>query len=230
MDNQMNNLVEENLEISDFLKNSTIKKECVKVMKVYDWIIKKTEETRPVTVPVEFMPAINDAIAADHILNISGNIPVGDVSANVIYIKYGIEVDFKSKKVIVSCVQILKTAIATITIYDETARAEIGRFETTQQFLEKVALCVPSGLDENNVFIKTIRTNLVVLNNRAPINGSLNVEFDLCHDIQVEAEVKLQLIGSLSHSRPNDIKCPDGGTIDCKEMPFPNECPMIFPR
>jgi len=230
MDNQKTNIEEENLEISDFLKSSKLKRECVKVNKVYDWIIKKTEQTQSVPVPSEFLPAVNDAIAANHILYISGSMPVENVTANVIYIKYGIPYTIDGKTILISCVQILKTATATITIYDQTARVELARFDTTQQFLEKAALCVPVGLDENNIFIKTIKTNLVVLNNRAPINGALNVQFDFCQDIQVEAEVKLELIGTLCHSRVDNIQCPDPASIDCEDKPFPTQCPLIFPK
>ena len=160
--------------------------------------------------------------------------PVANVTTEIVYITYNVEATVHTptgdKTVTVACVQLLTTGTATITVYDEATDSNIARFDTTQQFFAKVALCVPEELGENNINIKTLRTNLVVLNNRAPINGILSVEFDFCLDIQVELEVKLQVYGTFCHPRPNDIVCPDGGSIDCSEVPFPAQCPIVFPR
>lgn len=209
--------------------NQTLENECIKVNKVYDWLTNRIDETKTIAVPQALLDAITAALDLGHTINIIGVLPLANVTSSVISIVYGIHVVVNGCDAVVSCVQILKSATATITVYDVTAGTELGNFDTTQQFLEKVALCVPEGLDATNIYINPTLAEVTILTS-VPIDGNINAMFSICQDIQVETEVKLQVIAAFCSPRADDIECPSSISTVCPTPSFPEQCPNVYPR
>lgn len=208
---------------------SQLENECIKVDKVYDWLTNRIDETKTIAVPAALLTAINAALAAGDTISIIGALPLANVTSSIINIVYGIPVVVNGCDAVVSCVQILKSATATITVNDVTTGLQLGQFDTTQQFLEKVALCVPEGLDATNIHIKPTLAEVTILTS-VPIDGNINAVFSICQDIQVETEVKLQVIAAFCNPRPDDIQCPSTLPAVCPTPSFPEQCPNVYPR
>ncbi|WP_349410304.1 hypothetical protein [Pseudalkalibacillus sp. SCS-8] len=95
---------------------------------------------------------------------------------------------------------------------------------------ESFVLCYPDGTDlfckVSKIFCR-IPSGTVLLNSPAP--ESFDIEITFCLDIQVEAEVKLEVLAKFCSPRDNDLIAPD--VVDqCPKVEFPPQCPDIFPR
>ncbi|MCF6136901.1 hypothetical protein [Pseudalkalibacillus berkeleyi] len=95
---------------------------------------------------------------------------------------------------------------------------------------ESFVLCYPDGTDlfckVSKIFCK-IPSGTVLLNSPAP--ESFDIEITFCLDIQVEAEVKLEVLAKFCSPRDNDLIAPE--SVDqCPKVSFPPQCPDIFPR
>lgn len=96
--------------------------------------------------------------------------------------------------------------------------------------LESFVLCYPDGTDlwcRITKIVCRIPSGTILLNCPAPESFDLEVIF--CVDIQVEAEVKLEVLAKFCSPRGNDLIAPE--VIDeCDPISFPAQCPDIFPR
>ncbi|WLD94963.1 hypothetical protein [Alkalihalobacillus sp. AL-G] len=96
---------------------------------------------------------------------------------------------------------------------------------------ESFVLCFPDGTDlfckVSKIFCR-IPSGTVLLNTPAPEEFSVEVTF--CIDIQVEAEVKLEVLAKFCSPRDNDLIAPISGIDQCPRVDFPQQCPDIFPR
>ncbi|MGP4082407.1 hypothetical protein ACTWQL_21180 [Pseudalkalibacillus sp. R45] len=97
---------------------------------------------------------------------------------------------------------------------------------------ESFVLCFPEGTDlfckVSKIFCR-IPSGTVLLNTPAP--DRFNVEITFCLDIQVEAEVKLEVLAKFCSPRDNDLVAEEDVIKDqCPRVEFPPQCPGIFPR
>ncbi len=97
---------------------------------------------------------------------------------------------------------------------------------------ESFVLCFPEGTDlfckVSKIFCR-IPTGSVLLNTPAP--DRFNLEITFCLDIQVEAEVKLEVLAKFCSPRDNDLVAEEDVIDDrCPKVSFPEQCPGIFPR
>jgi hypothetical protein len=95
---------------------------------------------------------------------------------------------------------------------------------------ESFVLCYPDGTDlfckVTKIFCR-IPSGTVLLNSPAPESFTLDITF--CIDIQVEAEVKLEVFAKFCSPRDNDLIAPDVAD-QCPPIQFPQQCPDIYPR
>ncbi|WP_257349085.1 hypothetical protein [Pseudalkalibacillus decolorationis] len=95
---------------------------------------------------------------------------------------------------------------------------------------ESFVLCYPEGTElfckVSKIFCR-IPTGTVLLNTPCP--DEFDIEITFCLDIQVEAEVKLEVLAKFCSPRDNDLIAPEMGD-QCPKVHFPPQCPDIFPR
>ncbi len=97
--------------------------------------------------------------------------------------------------------------------------------------LESFVLCYPDGTDlycRITKIIARIPSGTILLN--CPVPQSFDLEVIFCVDIQVEAEVKLEVLAKFCSPRDNDLIAPEDVDEWCPPVTFPEQCPDIFPR
>lgn len=215
-------------------------KVCIKTRKVFDWV------TRQVDLPVisksddnlkdffkcdgsliddicKFLDQHNDPkdftvvckidedsiicqeiVQPDGRLNVTVTLPNGD-------------------KVTLQKVKVLVKGLADIAILDENDRVICKSkrpitFVTAQTFI----LCAPDGTDvECEVTFSECDASLICTNDFQ----QLDVSITLCLDVQVEADVKLEVEAKICKPREEDIQAID----ICPDREFPPQCPEVFP-
>ena len=56
-----------------------------------------------------------------------------------------------------------------------------------------------------------------------PVDGQFVFQISICQDLQVETEVKLEVLGAFCSPRDNNIDCGTG--LVCDDVTFPKQCP-----
>lgn len=96
--------------------------------------------------------------------------------------------------------------------------------------LEPFVLCYPNGtflLCRIQKILAEITSGTVLLNMNAPRSFHLEVTF--CVDVQIEAEVKLEILGKFATSRENNLEPIEDEQTKCPPIEFPSQCPAIYP-
>lgn len=203
--------------------------ECIRVDKVYDWVIIPTDEIKQIPIPETSLVLIQAAIAAGHQLQITGTINLpDDVTTSIVsVIRKTVLID--GEPVVVGCAQILKTVTLTVNVFDITTgvTTPIATFTSTFQILERAGVCFPVPLTASNIHLKVTSASAISLSD-VPVNDNFIFEIGICQDLQVETEVKLEVLGSFCEPRTNTIDCGPGAFV-CPPPTFPASCPSIFP-
>lgn len=203
-------------------------KECIRVDKVYDWVVIPTDQIKEIPIPEACLVGIQTAIDAGHPLLIKGTINLpGDITTKIVsVVRKAVIID--GETVIVGCAQILKTVTITVEVIDTTVTGgTICLFTSTFQILERAGVCFPVPLTASNINLKVINAHAISLSD-VPVNGNLIFEIGICQDLQVETEVKLEILGNFCEPRDNTINCVPGSLV-CERPVFPGSCPGIFP-
>ncbi|QHA91603.1 hypothetical protein [Bacillus sp. N1-1] len=126
-------------------------------------------------------------------------------------------------------VDLLFTTDVKVKVVDRHGKL-VTDLDVNASVFESFVLCFPNGTDlfcRITKIVCRIPSGTVLLNSPAPDSFDLEVVF--CVDIQVEAEVKLEVLAKFCSPRDNDLLAPD--LIDeCPPVEFPEQCPDIFPR
>jgi hypothetical protein len=209
-------------------KDKAVTSECIRVNKIYDWVMLNTCEIKQVTVPDENLATLQALIDAGHLLEVIGTIDVADITTRIVSVVRK-NIIIHCKKTEIGCAQILKTVPLTIEVYDQTtgSTTPVVSFSTTFQILERVGLCFPEEFTVDNINIHVRNAEAVSLSN-TPVNGNFIFEITICQDVQVETEVKLEVQGKFCEPRKNNLDCGINGCI-CQKPTFPKQCPDIFP-
>ncbi len=96
--------------------------------------------------------------------------------------------------------------------------------------LEPFVLCYPNGTSlicRIQKILAEITSGTILLNTHVPKSFHLKVTF--CVDVQVEAEVKLEVFGRFASSRENNLEPIEGESVKCPPIKFPEQCPDIYP-
>lgn len=208
--------------------------ECIRVPKVYDWVTLNVDEIKNVTIPDAELLIINAAIAAGNQLNVVVTInPITDIDVNVFNITRKI-VDIDGVDTSIGCVQILKTVTLNISVFDlgtlETPIVPptlLTSFVSTSQFFERAGVCFPDEFTADNIVIHIKSAEALPLT-CFPVDGQFIFQIVVCQDLQVETEVKLEVLGRFCTPRDNNIDCNSG--LACDNITFPKQCPNIFPN
>jgi hypothetical protein len=128
----------------------------------------------------------------------------------------------------VGLVRILFIVPVTVIIINETVGVELCRFTVPVRFSDDVVLCLPKPLNETNVLCRIIdiecnATGLI-------FDGEVEIEVNICKEVQVEAEVKLEVLAKFCQPRgpfeipPQQFSCPPRVDFppQCDFFPIPN--------
>jgi DNA-binding beta-propeller fold protein YncE len=216
--------------------------DCIRVQKVYDWVVAANRDRNKVPIPDDCRPLVDAAIRAGQNITIQCVEPVVpptfplipkpqpaqalDFSCTIIGIRRE-TIIVNGNFVPVGIVRFLFGATLLIRVFaNGTLLCEIP---ATIQFDEEIVLCLPEPLDESNILcritaVECMPTNTVLL------GGMVELEVTLCKEIRVEAEVKLEVLAKFCHPRPI-IPVPSvTPSFICPPITFPPQCPDLFPR
>lgn len=207
--------------------------ECIRVTKVYDWVTLNVDEIKNVTIPPAELILINDAIAAGNQLNVVVTVdPATDIDVNVFNVIRKI-VNIDGVDTLIGCAQILKTVTLHITVYNLGTLAVpiipptlLTSFDSTLQFFERAGLCFPAEFTADNI-VSHVRSAEAFSLTSFPVDGQFIFQILICQDLQVETEVKLEVLGRFCSPRDNTIDCRSG--LTCNQVTFPEQCPNLYP-
>jgi hypothetical protein len=222
-----------------------LQEECIRVQKVYDWVTDTLSCRKTVTFTPEQIAAIDAALEDPALrpLRIIAKVPKTTQSSdaeacpeNFLCEQVG---DKRDCTVAVNggfteaqLVELMFTTEVRILVVDRNGDI-VTETTVDASCFEPFVLCYPDGTDLfcriTKIFAR-IPSGTILLNPPAPT--SILVDITFCIDVQVEAEVKLEVLAKFCSPRENDLVCEEGseGDIMCPAASFPQQCPDIYPR
>ncbi|HET7657110.1 MAG TPA: hypothetical protein VFK37_02380 [Bacillales bacterium] len=225
---------------------NSLQEECIRVPKVYDWVTDTLSVSRNIEFTEEQRRKIENAMDDPsrrplRIVCESPNVPPlfslnetgHDCESNFLCEQVGekrnVTVPIGGEFVDAQLVDLLFTTDIRIKVVDRNGR-EVVALNANASVFESFVLCFPDGTtlmcDISKIFCR-IPSGTVLLN--APSPSSFTLEVTFCVDIQVEAEVKLEILARFCSPRANDITAPEM-VEQCPPITFPAQCNDIFPR
>jgi hypothetical protein len=192
--------------------------ECIRVNKIYDWVVLSNRDRNKVPIDPDLFAAIEtcrhngnavtatcEEVIGSRICNIVGHRPAnipGIASAQIVTLAQD--------------VHFLVTFLCGTTV--------IGTQLIPVAFIDDVILCFPEGTTINCQIFDTACT--VVFNEM--LGNMLLLEVVVCKDVQVEAEVKLEV--EAKFCGPRQVIPIEELAPQCDRFPlFPEQCPEFFP-
>ncbi|MFA8439882.1 hypothetical protein [Pueribacillus sp. YX66] len=225
---------------------SGLQDECIRVQKVYDWVTDALTVEKHFHFSHEQLKMIENAMddPSRRPLRIvcktprTGNL-FGlnkhdkhshlDVYCEQVGERQDVRVPVNGSFADAQLVDLLFTADIKVAVIDRHGK-EVTNLWCNASVFEPFVLCAPEGTElfcKITKVICRIPSGTVLLNSPCPKSFTLQVTF--CVDIQVEAEVKLEVLAKFCSPRENDIEVPEVGE-QCPDITFPEQCPDIFPR
>lgn len=207
--------------------------ECIRVPKVYDWVTLSVDEIKNVTIPDTELAIIDAAIAAGNQLEVVVTIdPTTDINVNVFNVIRKI-VDIDGVDTSIGCAQILKTVTLNISVLNLGTLAVpiipptlLTSFVSTLQFFERAGVCFPDEFTADNI-VSQVKSAEAISLTSFPVDGQFIFQILVCQDLQVETEVKLEVLGRFCTPRDNNIDC--NPALGCAAITFPRQCPNVYP-
>ncbi|WHY95317.1 hypothetical protein [Peribacillus simplex] len=193
--------------------------ECIRVTKVYDWVVLTNRDRNKVQIPEECFAAIEDARHDGNTITATCSEVVGTRSCDFIG---STPANIPS----VPGAQIVSLAFHVhirVQFFCNGDPIPGCNFVVPVSFMDEVILCFPEGTEINcNIFDVQCT---VVLNQM--LGDMVVLDVTMCKDVQVEAEVKLEVEAKFCGPRPV-IPIEEDGFI-CPTPRFPQQCPTFFP-
>lgn len=206
---------------------NNLQEECIRVQKVYDWVVLANSYRNKVAIPDDCRALVDAAIRAGQDVTISCVEPLTPPpSCNVVSIRRE-NIVVGGTTVRVGVVRFVFSATVLVRVFSDGT--PLCEFSTTIQFDQEVVLCLPEPLNEDNIVcrITAIECNPV---GNVLLGGMVQLDVIVCVEIQVEAEVKLEVLAKFCAPRPNSIPVPSPTpSFRCPPILFPPQCPPIFP-
>lgn len=203
--------------------------ECIRVNKVYDWVYFETTQVQEIPIPEDSLDVIEEALDNGDQLIVTGTINLPeDVDANIVSVVRK-TVIINDNPVEVGCTQVLKTVTLNVSVFNATTGSPdpITTFTDSFQILERVGLCFPEPFTTDNITLNVISAEAIALSD-VPVNGNFIFDVGICQEIQVETEVKLEVLARFCEPRGNTIDC-SPFQWSCSPPEFPEQCPDLFP-
>jgi len=223
------------------LTPNNLMEECIRVQKVYDWVVDSNRYTNKIPLPggeLGCAARVREALEAGDNIRIEtitpdlpGTFPLipkpqpdqgPSVRCDVVEVINGEPGE-------AGLVRIIWTIIVTVQVFNETTGEQLCEFDVPVQFDEDYAVCIPAPLDASNVLCRMTKV-VARPTNRVFLGNMIELSIFICTEMQIEAEVKLEVLAKFCQPRPNDIVIPTPPEEDCPTFDFPPQCPDIFPR
>jgi len=224
--------------------------ECIRVPKVYDWVTdavktpvklffsdRQLEEIeaaladpsrRPLRVIIK-TPKLSPLLPLEGRDSDSKHAEQADFFCEKVGEKRHVTVSVGGSFVKAELVDLLFTANIQVLVVDRFGEI-VTKTKTDVSALESFVLCYPDGTE---LFCKVSKIWARLSNGSLILNGpfprSIHFDVTFCVDVQVEAEVKLEVLAKFCDPRPNDIKASEKSAEQCPTFEFPKQCPDIFP-
>ncbi|WP_192824837.1 hypothetical protein [Peribacillus frigoritolerans] len=193
--------------------------ECIRVTKVYDWVVLTNRDRNKIQIPEECFAAIEEARHDGNTITATCSEVVGTRSCDFIG---ATPANIPS----VPGAQIVSLAFHVhirVIFFCNGAPLPGCNFVVPVSFMDEVILCFPEGTEINcNIFDVQCT---VVLNQM--LGDMVVLDVTMCKDVQVEAEVKLEVEAKFCGPRPV-IPIEEDGFV-CPTPRFPQQCPTFFP-
>lgn len=226
---------------------NSLQDECIRVPKVYDWVTDQLTVSKTVRFDRDQLEAIEEAMEDPSRrplrivcktpttpplfpLNQSDPRLIEDRGffCEQVGEKQNVTVPVGGEFVDAQLVDLLFNADVQILVLDRHGET-VTDLDVDAAAMESFVLCFPDGTDllcrVSKIFCR-ISTGTLLLNNACPESFKLEVTF--CVDVQVEAEVKLEVLAKFCSPRENSIIAPEN-VNQCPPIEFPSQCPAIFP-
>ncbi|MFT4142714.1 MAG: hypothetical protein QM671_27785 [Bacillus sp. (in: firmicutes)] len=219
------------------LTPNNVQEQCVRVQKVYDWVFDAISTDSGIVLPPDCAEAIDLAVRENRVpLDVTCELPeLGgffpldppDTNGNALCtVSSKIErrpIPINGTLVDLAIVKVIFTIKPLVTITDRTGTI-ICQFRPVISESRRLVVCAPEPFTADNVFCRLISLNCETnfIETGIPDLG-LQIMLDICFEIQVEADVKLEILGKFCFPRPNDIDIPTAGVCPPLEWPAPCE-------
>lgn len=222
--------------------------ECIRVQKVYDWVTDSLNVRKTVSFTPEQIEAIEEALDDPSrrplrlVTKVPKTPPAFPLSGEQneacaeLYLceqvgeKRDVTVALNGGFAEAQLVELLFTTDIKVQVVDRNGVVVTEQLVNASVF-ESFVLCYPDGTDLycriTKIFAR-IPTGTVLLNSPSPTSFAVDIMF--CVDIQVEAEVKLEVLAKFCSPRENDLNAEESEGEMCPEVVFPQQCPDIYPR
>jgi hypothetical protein len=228
--------------------SNSLQDECIRVQKVYDWVTDTLSVRKTVAFSNEQLKEIEKAmddpsrrplriitkvpktppafpLSNDHNDHCSEHFLCEQVGE-----KRDVTVALNGGFADAQLVELLFTTDLKIKVVDRNGDCVTESLVNASVF-ESFVLCYPDGTDLfcriTKIFAR-VPSGTVLLNSPAPTSFTVDITF--CIDIQVEAEVKLEVLAKFCSPRENDLIAPESDGDMCPTVMFPPQCPDIYPR
>lgn len=222
--------------------------ECIRVQKVYDWVTDALSVRKTVSFTPEQIAKIEDALDDPRrrplriITKVPKTPPAFPLSNEThdecaehflceqVGEKRDVTVALNGGFADAQLVELLFTTDIKVKVVDRNGE-EVTDLLVNASVFESFVLCFPDGTDlfcRITKILARVPSGTVLLNSPAPRSFPLDITF--CVDIQVEAEVKLEVLAKFCSPRENDLEAEETINEMCPAVTFPEQCPDIFPR
>lgn len=190
--------------------------ECIEVSKVFDWVLTATQIVDEATIDPPCLPLPSSFSVQVTVLTVDCEEKVGSIRENFV-------VTIGTTPVTLQRVVIRKTGTYEVKIFDTSVVPNVVHRTLTKSFVrfEKVLLCAPPGTSISCNIVPSLTTIEVL---EVVDNTFINVDINICQDIQVIATVKMIVEAELCQPRV-EIPIPRD---PCK-VTFPQQCSNVFP-
>ncbi|WEG15377.1 hypothetical protein PQ478_12590 [Alkalihalophilus pseudofirmus] len=194
-----------------------VQPECIRTIKVYDWVILTNRDRNKVPIPEDCFAEIEACRAAGSIVSAECELVEDSTSCNVISSQDANIEGIPSAQIVTLGFH----AQIQVTFFCDDD--ELCSFTVPVSFVDDVILCYPDGT-EINCDIFDVQCNVVM---DYMFGNMVMLDVIMCKDVQVEAEVKLEVEAKFCGPR-RPIPVPDV-PIECPFPTFPQQCPEFFP-
>lgn len=206
---------------------NNLQAECVLVPKVYDWVVLASSYHSKIEIPMDCRLLVDAAVLAGQQVTFTClDQPIPAPSCQIIGMRRE-SIMVGGAFVRVGVVRFLFSAALPIGVFANGI--PLCQFSPAVQFEQEVVLCLPEPLGEANVLCRTLAVECQSSGN-VLLGGMLPVDVQLCAEIQVEQEVRLELLAKFCSPRPNNhpVPSPTPGLLYPMVL-FPPQCPAIYP-
>ena len=223
------------------LTPNDVQEECIRVTKVYDWVFDAITTDKGIELPREYAERVEEEVAAGRtplevtceVPDVGGFFPLdspdtcGDAVCTVSSRIERREIPVNGTLREVGIINLIFTIRPLIKIYNKNGR-RIGSFRPTISESRRLVVCAPKPFTSDNIHCRIISLNsdTTYIETGVPDLG-LRAMLDICFEVQVEAEVKLEVLAKFCFPRENDIEIPTYS--ECPPFEWPKQC-NFFPR